>query len=59
MEGKLIFKIWKIYIYFNPQVKHPSIKVDREKTQLLWFITEAESGIVYWIKAEEIVRSNY
>ena len=40
-----------IYVYFNPQVTHPSIKVDREKTQLLWFITEVEGGIVYWIKA--------
>lgn len=26
-----------------------------EKTQLLWFITDAEDGILYWIKAIEYI----
>lgn len=44
------------YKNFNPNAKEPN-KIDkkREKNQLLWFITVAEEGIVYWIKAIEYI----
>ena len=44
------------YRNFNPKKEIPQrIKKDSERTQLLWFITDAEEGIVYWIKAIEYI----
>ncbi len=43
------------YKNFNPKIQKPYIKTDSEKTQLLWFITDAEDGILYWIKAIEYI----
>lgn len=43
------------YKIFNTKIQKPYIKTDNEKTQLLWFITDAEDGILYWIKAIEYI----
>lgn len=44
------------YRNFNPKKEIPQrIKKDSERTQLLWFITDAEERIVYWIKAIEYI----
>lgn len=44
------------YESFNPTKGQPNkINEKSEKNQLLWFITEAEEGIVYWIKAVEYI----
>lgn len=37
----------RAYQSFNPQKKVPTrIKKDSEKTQLLWFISDAEEGLI-------------
>lgn len=44
------------YRNFNPKKEIPQrIKKDSERTQLLWFITDVEEGIIYWIKAIEYI----
>lgn len=44
------------YRNFNPKKEIPQrIKKDSERTQLLWFITDAEERIVYWIKTIEYI----
>lgn len=46
----------RAYQSFNPQKKVPTrIKKDSEKTQLLWFISDAEEGLMYWIKSIEYI----
>ena len=44
------------YRNFNPKKEIPQrIKKDSERTQLLWFMTDAEERIVYWIKTIEYI----
>lgn len=44
------------YQSFNPQKEVPTrIKKDSERTQLLWFISDAEEGLMYWIKSIEYI----
>lgn len=44
------------YSNFNPEKTVPkTIKRNSERTQLLWFISNAEEGIIYWIKAIEYI----
>lgn len=44
------------YESFNPKKAVPKrINKDSERTQLLWFITDAEEGIIYWIKSIEYI----
>lgn len=49
-------EVMHAYESFNPTKEKPNrIDKKREKNQLLWFITDAEDGIVYWIKAIEYI----
>lgn len=44
------------YTNFNPQKDVvPRINKNSERTQLLWFISDAEEGIIYWIKSVEYI----
>lgn len=44
------------YENFNPQKDVPRrINKNSERTQLLWFISDAEEGFMYWIKSIEYI----